>query len=137
MRSRGFSLIDVIIGVALMVLAIVALSQSLIQYIRINNHALAQSRLACTMTNLGSDFSAILRYDGPAAQALRNGVFATSFTVTQWEPDNDQAPVDCQAGVSQANDLLKLNCHDRWGNTATRELPLSISQPAPGSVVAR
>jgi len=136
MKSRGFSLVEVVVGVALLAVAISAMTTISLQLSRIRDRYAAQSRLETTVTNLLTDARAVLRYDGPAAQALQAGLFPSAFTVYQWEPDLAKAPVQCTAQhLTTPNNSLNITCGDRHGITITCELALDRSQPFPSSLV--
>ena len=127
---------EVVIGVALMIIAFAGMSQVSLQLVHLHERYAAQSRLETTVADMLADARAILRYDSPAAQALQAGLVPATFTVYQWEPDMPQAPVQCTAQhLAQPVNVLHLVCNDRSGTTAAGDISLDISQPLPNSVV--
>lgn len=135
-HSQGFSLVEVVIGVALMTIAFVGMSEVSLQLNHMHEHYVAVSRLETTLANIATDTRAIVRYDGPAAQALQTGLVPSTFTAYQWEPDMPNAPIRCVVQhLTQPTDMLHLICQDRQGTSAARDIDLDGSQPQPGSVV--
>ena len=134
--TRGFSLIEVVIGVGLMMITFVGIAQISQLVLQVRNHCTATNRLENTMSNLVTDTQVLLRYDGPSAQAVQSGLIPASFIVYQWEPDLAQAPVTCRSEhLTQPTNMLEITCTDRGGRISNRRIALDGSQPYPSSLV--